>query len=205
MVADIGAFLFVDLLGMTMYPGYPFTGVIVRDIIMFFFIPTVFLIMIIYVLTGRIFSTNKQLRLMLGLAVYLFIIAGGYFKTFALLAGPYFIFLIFILGLVYFIPTHFRVAGHGFSKSGFGNSSAITGSDSKFEIIYEKELAIEELKKSIKELRTQHSPDAQRGVADLYRQQATLQAEIRALLDSLNGAEKSYYKTWFKSRKNMPF
>ena len=123
MVADIGSILFVDLLGMTMYPGAPFTANIIRDIIMFFFIPTVFLIMIIYVLTGRIFTLNKQLRLLLGTAIYLFIIAGGYFKTFALLTGPYFIFLIFILGIVYFIPTHFRTRqAHGYSKEALHNA-----------------------------------------------------------------------------------
>src|SRR3989344_3839186 len=113
MVADIGSFIFVDLLGMTMYPGYPFTGIIVRDAIQFLFIPSVFIVLVIYMLVGRLAVPGHKIRIMIAVSAYLFIITGGDYKVFALLAGPYFIFLIFILGLLYFIPAHFGGIGDG--------------------------------------------------------------------------------------------
>src|SRR3989344_9227637 len=116
MVADIGSLLFVDILGMTMYPGAPFTANIVRDVIQFLFIPSVFIILVLYILLGRLAAMGSKIRILIGVAAYLFIISAGYYKTFALLAGPYFIFLIFILGLLYFIPAHF--GGGGAAHSG---------------------------------------------------------------------------------------
>jgi|SRR3989344_3385821 len=112
MAADIGAMLFVDLLGMTGYPGSPFTGNIYRDLIMFLIVPTIFIIFVLYIATGRIIP-DKKMRIMLGVGAYLFIIVSGYYTAFALLSGPYFIFLIFILGLLGFIVGHFRRGGHG--------------------------------------------------------------------------------------------
>jgi len=108
---DIGYILFVQILRMSQYPGAPFTGDIIRDIILFFFIPTVFIILFTYMLLGRLFHPTGQvkLRLLVGIAIYLFIWASGWYGTFAMLAGPYFIFLIVILGLVYFIPAHFGI------------------------------------------------------------------------------------------------
>lgn len=114
MPADIGQLIFADILGMTIYPGSPFTGNLVRDLIMFLFIPSVFIIVFVIVLLGRLAvgALTGKIRLLLGIALYLFIIAGGYYSVFALLAGPYFIFLIFILGLLYFIPSHFGARFH---------------------------------------------------------------------------------------------
>jgi len=108
---DIGYILFVQILRMSQYPGAPFTGDIIRDIVLFFFIPTVFIILFTYMLLGRLFHPRGQvkLRLLVGIAIYLFIWASGWYGTFAMLAGPYFIFLIVILGLVYFIPAHFGI------------------------------------------------------------------------------------------------
>ncbi|MCX6815241.1 MAG: hypothetical protein NT120_00115 [Candidatus Aenigmarchaeota archaeon] len=105
MVEDIGYLIFTQLLGMTQYPGSPFTGNLFKDLVMFFIVPTIFIIIIVFSMTGRI-VVNQRLRLMLGVGAYLFIIAGGYYPAFALLAGPYFVFLIFIMGLVYFIVGH---------------------------------------------------------------------------------------------------
>lgn len=110
---DIGYMLFVQVLGMTEYPGQPFTGIIARDLILFFLVPTIFIIFIVYILLGRLAVQARKIRLLLGLGIYLFILAGGYYRVFALLAGPYFIVLIFVLGILYFIPTHFRVQGGG--------------------------------------------------------------------------------------------
>src|SRR3989338_2521728 len=112
MAYDIGTSLFVELLGMTTYPGSPFTGNIYRDLIMFFIVPTIFIIMVLYIMSGRIIP-NRNFRIMLGVGAYLFIIAGGYYSFFALLAGPYFIFLIFILGVLGYLGSHFRSHGGG--------------------------------------------------------------------------------------------
>ena len=110
MVEDIGTLIFSQLLGMTQYPGSPFTGNLFRDLIMFLIVPTIFIILVIYTLSGRIVPAQVRLRVLLSIGVYLFIIAGGYYPVFALLAGPYFIFLIFILGILFYFMGHFT--GH---------------------------------------------------------------------------------------------
>jgi hypothetical protein len=125
MAADIGEMLFVDILRMSSYPGQPFTGNIFQDLILFLIVPTIFIIMVLYIATGRIIP-DKKIRVMLGVGAYLFIVASGYYSAFALLAGPYFIFLIFILGLLGFILGHFRAGGGGGGGghySGGGNYS----------------------------------------------------------------------------------
>jgi len=127
-MADIGQTLFVELLGMTQYPGQPFTGNIYRDIIMFLIVPTIFIIMVLYIMSGRVIP-DKKFRVMLGVGAYLFIIAGGYYSFFALLAGPYFIFLIFILGVLGYFAGHFRRGGGGYSGGGGGGYSE--GGDKK--------------------------------------------------------------------------
>ena len=106
MVEDIGYIIFVQLLQMAQYPGSPFTGNLFRDLIMFLIVPTIFIILVIYSMTGRIVA-DRKLRMMLGVGVYLFIIASGYYSAFALLSGPYFIFLIFIMGILYYFVEHF--------------------------------------------------------------------------------------------------
>ncbi|MBI3190278.1 hypothetical protein HYZ41_01090 [archaeon] len=106
MVEEIGALIFSQLLGMAQYPGSPFTGNLFRDIIMFLIVPTIFIILVVYSMTGRI-VTDPKLRMMLGVGAYLFIVAGGYYSMFALLAGPYFLFLIIFMGIIYFAFGHF--------------------------------------------------------------------------------------------------
>ncbi len=122
---DIGYLLFAQFLGMTEYPGDPFTGNIARDLILFLIVPTIFIIFVVYILLGRLAVQQKQIRLLLGIGVYLFILAGGYYRTFALLAGPYFIFLIFILGLIYFIPSHFRVRSRAMPGGSVGEGAGV--------------------------------------------------------------------------------
>ncbi|MBI4174588.1 MAG: hypothetical protein HY517_02995 [Candidatus Aenigmarchaeota archaeon] len=124
-IDDIGYVIFGQILGMSQYPGAPFTGNIYRDLIMFLIVPSIFIILVIYSMTGRVIADAK-LRMMLGVGAYLFILAGGYYSTFALLAGPYFIVLIFIVGLLWFFVGHFTgrtphaaggaAAGGGYSR-----------------------------------------------------------------------------------------
>ena len=123
MAVDIGEMLFVNILQMNQYPGQPFTGNIFQDLILFLIVPTIFIIMIIYTMAGRM-AADKKIRIMLGVGAYLFIVASGYYAAFALLSGPYFIFLIFILGVVSFLAGHFKGGGPGYSSGGgYSNSS----------------------------------------------------------------------------------
>src|SRR3989344_7987099 len=110
---DVGEILFRDVLQLRDYPGGPFSGrTVTENLIMFFLVPTVFIILVVYMAVGRILpAPYGKLKLLLGVTTYLFIIAGGYYGAFALLAGPYFIFLIFIMGLLYFLLGHFGGGG----------------------------------------------------------------------------------------------
>ncbi|MBI4894974.1 MAG: hypothetical protein HY831_00640 [Candidatus Aenigmarchaeota archaeon] len=123
MAIDIGVFLFKEILQMMEYPASPFTGVIINDLVMFFLIPTIFIILVIYMAVGRVVAGHPGLRLLVGLGSYLFIIFGGYFGVFARFAGPYFLFLIFGLGLIYFILEHFSRRGGYSSGGGFSGGS----------------------------------------------------------------------------------
>lgn len=120
-IDDIGYIIFVEVLRMTQYPGSPFTGEIIRDLIMFLFIPSVFIIFFVFFILNRLFGMEQtKFRLLFGIALYLFIVAGGYYPMFAYFAGPYFIFLLLIIGAIFFIPTHFywRRARAGGAASG---------------------------------------------------------------------------------------
>ncbi len=124
MAVDIGTLLFVEILGMTQYPGSPFSGQIINDLVMFLFIPTVFIIVVIYTLVGRLTDSSK-IKLLLSIAFYLFIVFGGYYSMFALLAGPYFLFLLIVMGLVFFFFGHFGLR-RGSETSGGGGGSGRT-------------------------------------------------------------------------------
>ena len=129
MVIDIGEFLFKGILKMYEYPAAPFSGIIINDLVMFFLIPTIFIILILYMAIGRLVAGHAGLRLLVGLGAYLFIIFGGYYGVFARIAGPYFIFLIFVLGLFYFFIEHFSrrpaySSGGGYKESGGGFEQA---------------------------------------------------------------------------------
>ena len=109
---DIGSLIFRDILKMSSYPGSPFSGNIINDLVMFLFIPTVFIIVIIYTLAGRL-TDNTKIDLLLSVAFYLFIVFGGYYSIFALLAGPYFLFMLIIMGLFMFFLGHFGLRRGG--------------------------------------------------------------------------------------------
>jgi len=106
---DVGTLLFREILRMNEYPGAPFTGDLMRDLITFFFVPTVFLIAVIFFGVGIVLPPAwRGMRLLFGLAAFLFIVVSGYYPIFAYIAGPYFFVLIVILGLVFFLFRHFR-------------------------------------------------------------------------------------------------
>ncbi len=110
---DVGELIFRDIFKMADYPGAPFTGNIINDLVMFLFIPTVFIIVIITVLVLRLGLPSEKLAVLLGIAFYMFIVFGGYYSMFALLAGPYFLFLIVIMGIFVFFLGHFGIARSG--------------------------------------------------------------------------------------------
>lgn len=125
---DIGELLFRDILRMTEYPGAPFTGNIINDLVMMLFIPSVFIIIVIYTLVGRL-TPHPKLNLLMSLAFYAFIVFGGYFRIFALLAGPYFLFLLIIMGLLFFFLGHFGLRRGGpMPAGGAGGGGGMAGS-----------------------------------------------------------------------------
>ncbi len=101
-MVDIGNLLFSEILRISAYPGAPFTGDPVRDLVMFFFVPTIFLIMFIFIIVNRV-GGHPKISLLLGIGIYMYVLASGYFEFFVLLAGPYFVVLIFILGVIWFV------------------------------------------------------------------------------------------------------
>lgn len=124
---DIGLVLFVEFLRMRSYPGAPFTGNTVTDLVQFFLVPTVFIVLVVYMMVGRILTpAYGKLRLLLGVTTYLFIVTGGYYEPFALIAGPYFMFLIFFMGLFYYFLSHFRGGGAP-AGGGGGERHAVGG------------------------------------------------------------------------------
>lgn len=192
MAYDIGISLFVDLLGMTQYPGQPFTGNIYRDLIMFLIVPTIFIIMVLYIMSGRIIP-NRNFRLMIGVGAYLFILAGGYYSFFALLSGPYFIFLIFILGVLGYLGSHFRTHGGGGGYSrGHGHSYAEEGGgvgySRKINPLYRRKIdkEIERLGKELAVAETQLAK-AEKGGHDRAIQDA--QADVRRIRTAIRDLE----------------
>jgi hypothetical protein len=198
MAMDIGVILFTEILGMNMYPGAPFTGDIARDIIMFLVVPTVFIIMILYTMTGRLVA-DKRIRIMVGVTAYLFIVAGRYYSAFALFAGPYFLLLIFILGLLYFLLGHFksRPSGGGYSSSGGGfqenrgryKTFSLPSLDKGREDWLKRHLAsvnkdIEQKEKSLHVLRSSGSTH---GIGDIEQQLTALKKQRDDYEDELQG------------------
>lgn len=117
---DVGEILFRDILRMNAYPGPPFTGRIFDDLVMFFFVPSVFLIVVIFTLAGRL-TDDTRIKVLLGITFFLLVVVQGLFVVFAMLAGPYFLFLLFFLGLFMFFVGHFGVrrASGGQRTAGF--------------------------------------------------------------------------------------
>jgi len=112
MAIDIAATIFQDILGFTTYPGSPFTGNIFQDIILFFFVPTVFLIIFVYVASAiAVPPEQAKLKLLMSLALYAFILASRMFEAFAIFASQFYIPMLIIIGFFYFVTRHFRRGG----------------------------------------------------------------------------------------------
>ena len=196
---DIGQLIFVQLLQMTDYPGSPFTGDIARDLIMFLLVPSVFIILVVYMMVGRVLPPGgiyNKLRILLGITTYLFIIAGGYYRVFALLAGPYFIFLVFILGILFFILEHFRRRGQNELRSSYSGNGHSAGSSSTSIPHYEN-MGFIELNKTKKRIQarladvTHEIRDAEAGKVEedltyLRKERVSLQQELREVERQLN-------------------
>ncbi|MFH0832098.1 MAG: hypothetical protein V1900_00020 [Candidatus Aenigmatarchaeota archaeon] len=125
-ILDIGEIIFREILKMNEYPGAPFTGNIINDLVMFLLVPSVFIIVIIYTLVGRI-TDNAKLDLLLSITFYLFIIFGGYYKMFAYLAGPYFLIMLIFMGLVMFFFGHFGLRRREEGGGGMPAAALATG------------------------------------------------------------------------------
>jgi len=125
---DVGRLVFVDLLKVSGYPNTPFTGNVMTDLVLYFFLPLVLILLIIYLMLARLFPTGyKGLRLLVGVAVFLFIVFMGYFGMIITLAGPYFTFLLFGLGLLMFILGHFKPGGGEARYRGGGQAAYAAG------------------------------------------------------------------------------
>lgn len=154
--------LFVDILQIHEYPGSPFTGNIMVDLVQFFLIPTILLLIFVHVVLENIpivSNMDSRLKLFFAIAVCLYIIVTGLFRIFALLAGPYFILVVFIIGFLYFIGAHFekKTTPSKGSQAGQQSTSFLSALDTKNEIIEELnnekkflENEIERLEKAIK-------------------------------------------------------
>ncbi len=181
---DIGSLIFRDFLKMTEYPGSPFSGNIINDLVMFLFIPTVFIILVIVILVLRLGLPSQRLAILMGIAFYAFIVFGGYYRIFALLAGPYFLFLIVIIGLFYFFLGHFGIGRRGLPGRAAGgggmSGSAMATSlddDTLASRLVKMEILVKELNAGLKEARKANDPRT----ADYERQVREKNAEIQIL------------------------
>jgi len=103
---DAGRILFVDILRVASYPGAPFSGIILNDVVLYFLLPTVLIMVFIYTLMDAMFD-NKKIRLLMSVSAYLFIVFGGFFSIFVNTAELYFFFML-VIGAIWFILRHFR-------------------------------------------------------------------------------------------------
>jgi len=122
-INDIEKTFYKDILQIYQYPGAPFSGNPFTDIIMIFFIPTGFLVILVYTIAGR-FYENPKLRLLLSVMFFLFAVAGGAFGYFVSLASAY-LWLLFFIGGILFIFGHFgkRGGGHAAQPAGLPGSA----------------------------------------------------------------------------------
>ncbi|MDI6721768.1 MAG: hypothetical protein QMD85_05220, partial [Candidatus Aenigmarchaeota archaeon] len=168
---------------MSQYPGSPFTGNIFNDLIMFFFIPTVFIILVVYLMVARVLPpAYKGLRFLLGIAAYLFIIVGGYYSMFAYLAGPYFLFLILIMGLLFYFTQHFHRTGTPAAGGGTQQLSTSAASDRVNNLIGLK-IEEEELKQQIEEAKKlanpQNVPHMQQRLTEVRKEIRIIEPQVR--------------------------
>ncbi len=92
----------------------------------FFFFPTVIILLFIYILSNTVLHGTKLtqgLRLLIAIAVYIFIIINGWYPIFLWLSDIWFIIIIILGGFWYFIRGHFgKGGGEGGSMSALRSS-----------------------------------------------------------------------------------
>lgn len=192
MALDIGHILFVEILKMTTYPGSPFTGNIIYDIVMFFFVPSIFLILVIWTISTRLLAgAPKNLFLLMGIGLYVFVIFNGMYAMFAYLVGPYFYFLIIIYGLLFYFIGHFGVVTQpselveaGTRRGGGMPATALAKSGSHVvQEAVETLLQIKKLEKQIAKMEEQKDPEGRIGASIVAARQqlAQLEAHLAAL------------------------
>lgn len=192
-MVDIGSLLFVQILQITEYPGAPFTGNPMVDIVQFFIIPTILLIVFVYVILDALPITNSmgnKTRFFFGVAIYLYIIVSGFFKVFAFLAGPYFLILIFVIGGIYFLARHFGgedKGGHGLPSKEKGFLSSLGSRSDEIKQLIEEikmdEEHIAELKQEIedtrKNIKGSASKDAELAKGEAVKRKHELEKEVK--------------------------
>lgn len=126
MAFEIVQFLFGDLLRCPWCIAQQ-SGNVMEDVVMMFLLPTIIIILFVFILLKdlKILRGSKMMELLIGIGVYLFIVFGGYFEIFAELTKSYFIFLIFLLGVMYFVLGHFMRGGS--SGGGGGGITRFAG------------------------------------------------------------------------------
>ena len=203
-VEDIGFLLFYQILGMTEYPGSPFTGNIINDLIMFLLVPSTFIIMMLYMMVGRFFAsaTNPRMRMLIGITAYLFIVAGGYYSIFARIAGPYFFLLILVMGLLYFLLGHIGIGRAG-GGGAMPRGAIATESSAHYEDMSMTQLRnLKEDKERLLKQINMHINQAidskeQSRLEELRLAAARIQTEIEEIKIMMNPASRA--------RRKMPF
>ncbi|MCX6818371.1 MAG: hypothetical protein NT129_00010 [Candidatus Aenigmarchaeota archaeon] len=138
---DIGTLLFRDILRVT----FTSSGNPINDLVMYFFIPTVFMILFVVIITSKLpyLQNSSKMRLLFAIAVYLYIIFGGYFQFFVSLSGPVLMILIFFLGILFFIGGHFgggKKNSSGSKAQNSGDYAAFATGRTEGEILHQYEL-----------------------------------------------------------------
>lgn len=91
-----------------------------EQIFYLFFFPTLFIIVLIYILSSHFMSEHKGLSILIAVAVYAFIIFQGLYNWFVFLS-PYWLFLLLILGGIWLF----------FRPRGGGGARGMTAGDKK--------------------------------------------------------------------------
>jgi hypothetical protein len=195
MALDIGHILFIDILKMAQYPGSPFSGNIIYDIVMFFFVPSIFLILVIWTISSRLLAgAPSKLFLLMGIGLYVFVIFNGMYAMFAYLVGPYFYFLIIIYGLFFYFVGHFGVVtsprelveipgggGRGMPAHALAQSNSHIVQEAVQTL-----LQIKKLEKQIEHMEKQKDPEGRIGASLVTARQQL--AQLEANLAGFEGA-----------------
>lgn len=93
---------------------------VINQLAFFLFFPSVFIILFIYVLSDGILSSiNPKFKVLLGVAIYVFIVLSGWYSLFLWISQFWFIFIILIVGIWFFFRKMFgRGGGSGGGGSG---------------------------------------------------------------------------------------